>query len=154
MTNKNDKAANYTVEIEVAKSSRDVFNAITDHVVKWWGGRDLKGSSTKLNDEFVIHHPGAHYSKQKVVEFIPDKKVVWLVTESEMSWLEKDKHEWTNTKMIFEIAAKGDKTRLRFTHEGLTPEKECYQRCTNEGWNMVIKDWLFHFITEGKIALP
>jgi hypothetical protein len=148
MTNKN-----YTAEIEVAKSSRDVFNAITDHVVKWWGGKDLKGSSTKLNDEFVIHHPGAHYSKQKLVEIIPDKKVVWLVTESEMSWLEKDKHEWTNTKMIFEIAVEGDKTLLRFTHEGLVPEKECYQRCAHEGWDMVIKDWLFNFITEGKIAL-
>ncbi|HLZ85620.1 MAG TPA: hypothetical protein VKQ52_00215, partial [Puia sp.] len=116
MTNKNDKAANYTAEIEVARSGRDVFNAITEQVVKWWGGKDLKGSSTKLNDEFVIHHPGAHYSKQKLVEIIPDKKVVWLVTESEMSWLEKDKHEWTNTKMIFEITVKGGKTLLHFTH--------------------------------------
>jgi hypothetical protein len=149
MASKNYKAANYTVEIEVAKSSRDVFKAITDHVVKWWGGTDLKGSSTKLNDEFVIHHPGAHYSKQKLVEIIPDKKIVWLVTESEMSWLEKDKHEWTNTKMIFDIAEEGDKTLLRFTHKGLIPEKECYQRCAHEGWDIVIKDWLFNFITEG-----
>ena len=140
----------FTVTIELEKSSRDVFRAITDNVTKWWGGKDLEGSTTKLNDEFVIHHPGAHYSKQKLVEVIPDKKVVWLVTESELSWLEKDKHEWTNTKMIFEIAVEGDKTLLHFTHEGLVPEKECYQRCAHEGWDIVIKDWLFNFITHGK----
>jgi len=51
--------------------------------------------------------------------------------------------------MIFEIITKGDKTLLHFTHEGLVPEKECYAMC-EQGWNMVIKDWLFNFITVGK----
>ena len=139
----------FTAKIEVSKSPRDVFKAITDDVAKWWGGKDIKGSSTKLNDEFVIHHPGAHYSKQKLVEIIPDEKVAWLVTEGELSWLEKDKHEWTNTKMIFEITTKGDKTILHFTHEGLVPEKECYLLC-HEGWNTVIEDYLYNFISEGK----
>ncbi|HEV8283172.1 MAG TPA: SRPBCC domain-containing protein [Chitinophagaceae bacterium] len=141
---------NFTATIELAKSSQDVFKAITDDVAKWWGGKDLEGNSTRLNDEFVIHHRGAHYSKQKLVEVIPDKKVVWLVTESELSWLEKDKHEWTDTKMIFEITTKGDKTLLHFTHEGLVPEKECYAMC-EQGWNMVIKEWLFNFMTNGKV---
>jgi uncharacterized protein YndB with AHSA1/START domain len=147
MGNKDFKA---TIELE--KSSRDVFKAITDDVAKWWGGKDFKGESTKLNDEFVIQHPGAHYSKQKLVEIIPDKKVVWFVTESELSWLENDKHEWTNTKMIFEIAVEGDKTILRFTHEGLVPEKECYERCALEGWDIVIKDWLFNFIRDSEFT--
>ena len=141
-----DVKKDFTATINLKKSDRDVFKAITDDVAKWWGGKDLKGSSTKLNDEFVIHHPGAHYSKQRVVEIIPDKKVVWLVTESALDWLQKDKHEWTNTKMIFDIAAEGDKTFLHFTHAGLVPEKECYERCAH-GWSMVIKEWLFAFIT-------
>lgn len=80
-------------------------------------------------------------------EVIPDKKIVWLVTESKLDWL-KNKDEWTNTKMVFEISIKGDKTILHFTHEGLTPEKECYPLC-EKGWNMIIKNWLFHFITMG-----
>lgn len=139
----------FTTTIEVTKPPQDVFNHITNDVAKWWGGRDLEGSCNKLNGEFIIQHPGAHYSKQKLVEVIPGKKVVWLVTESTLYWLEKDKHEWANTKMIFEITIKGDKTVLHFTHEGLVPEKECYQMC-EKGWNMVIKDYLFHFITDGK----
>ena len=139
----------FTATIEVSKPPRDVFNRITKDVDKWWGGNDLAGSSEKLNDEFIIHHPGAHYSKQKVVEIIPNEKIVWLVTESTLYWLQKDKQEWENTKMIFEITTKDDKTVLHFTHEGLVPEKECYLLC-QEGWNIVIKDYLFHFITDGK----
>ena len=137
---------NYTATIEVAQSPKEVFNAIND-VTKWWS-KDFEGNSTKLNDEFIINHPNQHYSKQKLVEVIPDKKVVWLVTESKLNWLKNDKEEWTNTKMIFEISTKGDKTVLHFTHEGLVPEQECYAMC-EKGWNIVIKDWLFHFITVG-----
>jgi len=84
-----------------------------------------------------------------LLEVIPDKKVVWLVTDSKLNWIEKDKYEWTNTRMVFEITTKGDKTVLHFTHEGLVPEKECYVMC-EQGWNMVIKNWLFNFITRGK----
>jgi hypothetical protein len=83
------------------------------------------------------------------MEVIPDKKIVWLVTDSKLNWLEKNKGEWTNTKMIFEITPMGNKTLLRFTHEGLVPAQECYSRC-EQGWNMVIKDWLFNFIKDGK----
>ncbi len=139
----------FTTKIEVSKSPGDVFNHITQGVAKWWGGKDLEGNTTKLNEEFIINHPGAHYSKQKLVEIIPNKKLVWLVTESTLDWLQKDKQEWENTKMIFEITMEGEKTVLHFTHEGLDPEKECYSLC-HEGWNTVIKDYLFHFITDGK----
>jgi uncharacterized protein YndB with AHSA1/START domain len=139
----------FTASIEVAKSPQHVFKSITSDIAKWWGGKDLEGNSTELNDEFIINHPGAHYSKQKLVEVIPDKKIIWLVTESKLNWLEKDQAEWTNTKMIFEITAQQGKTILHFTHEGLVPEKECYEKC-EQGWSMVIKDWLFHFITDNK----
>jgi len=139
----------FTATIEVAKTPQAVFKYITNDVAKWWGGKDLKGSSTYLHDEFIINHPNAHYSKQQLIEVIPGKKIVWLVTESTLYWLQKNKHEWTNTKMIFKIIAKEDKTVLHFTHQGLVPGMECYSMC-HEGWNTVIKDYLFHLITDNK----
>jgi hypothetical protein len=145
-TNKNRE--NYTATIEAANSPEEIFQRITNDVAKWWGGKDLSGSSTELNDEFSINHPGAHYSKQKLVEVIPGKKLVWLVTESKLNWL-KNQEEWTNTKMIFEIIRENGSSFLHFTHEGLVPEKESYARCS-EGWNMVIKDWLCTLVTDGK----
>jgi hypothetical protein len=62
--------------------------------------------------------------------------------------LKRDQHEWTNTKLIWELTDNGNGTTLRFTHEGLVPEKECYERVT-QGWDTVIKEWLFAFINEG-----
>ncbi|MGN6616135.1 MAG: SRPBCC family protein [Ilyomonas sp.] len=140
------KHNNYTATIEVTQSPKEVFNTI-NNVTKWWS-KDFDGSSTKLNDEFVINHPGQHDSKQKLIEIIPGKKIAWLVTESKLNWLDDNKEEWTNTKMIFEISTNGDKTVLHFTHEGLVPEQECYVQC-EKGWNIIIKDWLVHFITVG-----
>lgn len=141
----------HTISIEIAKSPHDVFSAITKDVAKWWGGKDFEGNSSRLNDEFIIHHPGAHFSRQKLVEVIPDQKVVWLVTESKLNWLH-DQEEWTNTRMIFEISGSENNTVLHFTHEGLVPEKECYDKC-HQGWNMIIKERLFNFIIEGKESL-
>lgn len=136
----------YSATIAVANTPQDVFDHLTE-VSKWWS-KDFEGESTKLDDEFIICHPGRHYSKQRLTEVIPGKKLVWLVTESELSWLEKDKAEWTGTKMIFELIAKGDKTLVHFVHAGLVPEKECYDRCA-QGWDRVIKEWLYNFIVSG-----
>ena len=70
----------FTATIEVAKSPRHVFECITD-VSKWWGGKDLRGSAIRLNDEFTIRHGDVHYSKQRVIEAVSSEKVVWLITE-------------------------------------------------------------------------
>jgi uncharacterized protein YndB with AHSA1/START domain len=136
----------FTTTITVPQSPHQVFTCLTD-VSRWWSS-DFEGQSKQPNDEFVIHHPNQHYSKQRLVEVIPDKRIVWLVTDSTLYWLQKDKQEWTNTRMIFDITTEGDTTTLHFTHEGLVPEKECYASC-NKGWSTIINSWLLHFITNG-----
>ena len=65
------KKNSYAATIEVAQSPQEVFKAIND-VTNWWS-KDFEGSSTKLNDEFIIHHPNQHYSKQKLIEFNQNK---------------------------------------------------------------------------------
>jgi hypothetical protein len=141
------KDESFRASTEVAKSPKDVFNSLKE-VSKWWS-RDYEGSSAKLNDEFVISHSDQHYSRQKLIEVIPFKKIVWYVTESKLNWLKNDQNEWTDTRMVFEITTEGKKTLLHFTHEGLIPEKECYERCA-QGWTMVIKEQLYNFIASGK----
>ena len=145
----NDKS--YTATIELEKPPRAVFKHLTTDVSKWWGGKDLQGPSLGSGDEFTIRHGDVHFSRQKVVEFAPDQRLVWLVTESKLAWLTRDTGEWTHTRMVFELSAKGRGTVLRFTHEGLTPQKECHSRCV-QGWEMVIKDWFFRFVAEGRVS--
>ena len=45
------------------------------------------------------------------------------VTDCFLSWL-KDKTEWTNTKMSFEISTENNLTIIHFTHIGLEPQVE------------------------------
>jgi|SRR5450432_155398 Activator of Hsp90 ATPase homolog 1-like protein len=140
------KEENYHVTLTVNTSAKEVFKSIND-VTKWWT-EDLKGSSQKLNDEFTVQFGDVHVSKQKLVELIPDKKVVWLVTDSKLNFI-KDKQEWNNTKISFELSGQEDKTQIHFTHIGLVPEVECYNSCT-KGWDYYIKGSLFKLLTEGK----
>jgi hypothetical protein len=134
----------YIVAIEVAKSANDVFNHVTNNVSKWWP-EEFEGESIKLNDEFVFRSGDTHYSKNKVVELVPNKKVVWLVTESIRK---TDNFDWTGTKFIFEITPKGDRTLLKFTYDGFILENE-YDRLV-QVCDLVIKEMLYNFITYGK----
>jgi hypothetical protein len=143
------KKQNFTTTILVDQSPTEVFKAITN-VHGWWS-EEIEGNTAKLNDEFSFQVKDVHYSKQKLVEVIPDKKVVWLVLESHMTFI-SDKSEWTGTKVIFEISKKSNQTELVFTHEGLMPEVECYSACS-PAWTEYVQHSLFNLITTAKEIL-
>ena len=84
------ETANFTTTILVDATPIQVFNAI-NHPQQWWSG-EFTGSAEKLNDEFTYRYKDMHYSNQQVAEMIPNKKVVWLVTDSELNFIE-DKSE-------------------------------------------------------------
>jgi len=134
----------YTAAIEVAQSPQAVFSHVINDVSKFWP-EEFEGESSKLNDEFIFRSGDAHYSKNKVVELIPNEKVVWLVTESIRK---TDNFEWTGTKMIFELTPKGENTVVKLTYDGFVLENE-YDRLVHI-CDIVIKEKLYNLITNGK----
>jgi hypothetical protein len=143
------KNEDFTLTLTTKKNPKEVFAAITN-VRGWWSGyysEEITGDTDKAGDEFIFRAgPGLHYTKQKLVEVIPNKKLVWLVTESELSFV-NEKHEWTGTKLIFDIAEKDGKTELVFTHEGLNPEFECYEACAPT-WAQYLQNKLLPLINK------
>ena len=136
----------YTTSITVPQSSEEVFKAICN-VAAWWQGR-ITGNADKLGDEFIYAMEPHHVTTQKIVELIPNNKVVWLVTESKINFV-SDKNEWLNTKIIFDIEEVDGGTKLTFTHQGLLPSIECYGGCSN-AWTALIEKSLYSLITTGK----
>ena len=138
--------SDFTTAIVVDQTPEDVFNAVNSPR-KWWS-EEIEGDTNKLNDVFDYHFKDVHRSKIKLEEVAPNEKVVWHVLENYFEFTE-DKTEWTGTKMIFEISRQGDKTQLRFTHQGLVPEYECYNVCF-DAWSNYIKNSLYNLVTTGK----
>jgi hypothetical protein len=133
----------FATTILVDKTAKEVFSAINN--VRGWWSEEIEGSTNKLNDEFNYHYEDVHRCQIKIIEFIPDQKVVWLVLDNYFNFI-KDKTEWVGTKIIFDITQLNNKTQIHFTHLGLVPEYECYDICEN-AWSQYIQQSLFNLIT-------
>ena len=140
------KSQNFTTAFKVDQTPQEAFAAIND-VRGWWSG-EIEGRTDRLGDEWTYRYKDIHYSKQKITDFIPGKKVGWLVVDSYLGFVE-DKSEWNGTKVMFEIANIGDKTEVKFTHLGLAPDHECYDACSN-AWGSYINGSLRNLIAKGE----
>lgn len=136
----------FTATVLVDQTPKEVFNAINN--VRGWWSEEIEGNTEKLHDEFTYHFEDLHYCQLKLTEVIPNEKVVWLVKYNYFNHT-KDKSEWTGTKVVFEISKQENKTQLRFTHQGLTPEFECFDVCSN-GWNQYIRQSLVSLLKTGE----
>ena len=140
------KKRSFTTTISVDQTPNEAFAAV-NNVRGWWSG-EIEGEADKLGAEFTYRYQNMHRSKQKITDLVPNKKVVWHVLDSSLSFL-KDKSQWTGTDIVFDILAKDGKTEVRFTHVGLAPQIECYGSCSN-AWSMLVNGNLRKLITTGK----
>jgi len=136
---------NYTATISVDQSPKEAVDAIRN--VRGWWSEEIEGSIVKVGDEFKYHYQNLRTCTMKFVELVPGKRVAWLVTDNHFSFTE-DKTEWKGTKVVFDIAKKGDKTEIHFKHEGLVPSYECYNVCS-DAWGSYIRGSLKNLIATG-----
>jgi hypothetical protein len=138
----------FTCSVEVAIPPLTAFELIRQ-VSDWWVA-DFEGEAGRLGDVFTVRS-GTTWMRFKIVELVPSEKQVWKVVDCCLPW-NNDKTEWNNTAIIWELTATGGGTQIKFTHEGLVPEAECYGQCA-KSWSSYIKESLHRFITSG-VGLP
>lgn len=136
---------NYTTTITVDKDISSAFNCIKNFRA-WWS-EEIEGHTDKVGETFFYHYKDVHLCKLKLIEMISNKKLVYQVIDNEFNFT-KDKTEWINTKLIFDVSLEGSKTKIVFTHEGLVPAYECYHVC-NDAWTSYIQGSLKNFIETG-----
>ena len=140
------KNPGFTTTISVDQNPEETFAAI-NNVRGWWSG-EIEGNTNKLGAEFTYRYEDVHRSQQKITEFVPGKRVIWQVLDSQLSFV-KDQSEWTGTEIVFEISEKNGKTEVRFTHAGLVPEYECFDDCSI-GWDTLVNGNLRKLIATGE----
>ncbi len=136
----------FTISFLVDRTPKEAFDAIIN--VRGWWTEGVDGNTEYLDDEFSVHFWDIHYSRQKLIEVIPNTKIVWLITDSKLTFI-KDETEWTGTRIVFDITRQGSQTEVRFTQLGLVPDVECYNDCSN-AWRGYFNNSLKNLITTGK----
>lgn len=141
---------NYHRTITVNKSPAEVMAKISQ-VDHWWK-HDFSGQAEKVNDKFTVPF-GELNGERSFVDFLvselePSRKMVWKVIDCNLPWF-KDKKEWNNTKVLFEITPGSKNTKIDFTHIGLIPGVECYEAC-EKGWDGHVTKSLLSLINDGK----
>ena len=136
---------NYTTTFTVDQSPAEVLAAI-NHVRAWWS-EEIDGAADKPGSVYYYHFKEIHRCTIKVTELVSNKKVVWHVLHNDFNFI-KDKTEWNDTDIVFEIEKKGDGTEVRFTHVGLAPSHECYEVCS-DAWGTYINGSLRDLIATG-----
>ncbi|MEV5650003.1 SRPBCC domain-containing protein [Nocardia sp. NPDC052254] len=135
----------FTTSFVTSRSPEEVVDAVRD--VRGWWSRTLVGDSAEPGDVFTYEVVGVHRSTIRVTEVVPGVRVVWRVLDNRFTFT-GDQGEWADTEILFEVAAVGGGTELRFTHVGLIPSCECFDAC-RDGWTYYIGESLRSLIGTG-----
>ncbi len=141
----------YARVISVAAPAPAVYRALTSGYDDWWtttGGRRFDQIGDRIRFTFP---PLVSYWTFEARVLTPGKRVELECVEAyhEMSEQpEAPTDEWLGSRLIFEIAARGETTDIRFTHEGLTRALACYGAC-EQGWDRFFVDSLAAYLNTG-----
>lgn len=135
----------FTTTITVSKTPQQAYDAILT-VHGWWHA-GVTGEPGAVGQVFDFFVPGIHHSRIRVEELVPGERVVWRVIETHLVFVDDDS-EWVGTEIRFDIAPATGGATVTFTHVGLTPAEQCWDRCS-EGWNIWARDSLRDFIDTG-----
>jgi hypothetical protein len=142
------ESGDLTIAFEVERSADAVFAAINN--VRGWWSQNIEGETYQLGAEFVFHNEPIHYTKFRITEFDPGRRVVWQVLDSMLSFT-ADPREWDGDRLVFDIVPQGESSEVTFTQMGLVPAKECFEVCQN-AWSGYIKGSLRGLILYGQGA--
>jgi hypothetical protein len=104
-----------------------------------------------MPDNTAIGETAAQYLLRRgprQLAYLGTRSGAWYLPIRSLAFV-KDKSEWNDTEIVFEISETGGKTELRFTHRGLVPEYDCYESCSN-AWGTLINGNLRKLIATGE----
>ncbi len=111
---------------------------------------NIEGATDRLGAEFSYRYEDIHDSRQRITELIPSRRVVWQALDAHLDFTE-DPLRVGRQRGLFEVVPEGGRPTLRISHIGLTPEVECYEKCST-AWGFDINTSLKQLITTNEGA--
>lgn len=127
------------------KSLEEICDAVNN--LRGWWSENIEGKTDHLDSEFT-HRDRYLHETFKIIELTP-QRIVWDVVDSHCNMFLENLREWEGTRIVFGITKTGNKTEIRFTHQGLVPQFECYQVCS-KSWDFFITSSLRNLLETGK----
>ena len=138
--------SNFSTTMLVKQSPAQVFAAI-NNVGGWW--EEIDGNANQVGAVFTHRYEDVHRCELEVIDRLPNRRIAWRVRDNYFAFV-GDTSEWKDTMIVFAIARKGDHTEIRLTHEGLTPNYECFDVCSN-AWVSLMNDNLRGLIARSAV---
>jgi uncharacterized protein YndB with AHSA1/START domain len=132
----------YHCQVEIAAPAAAVFKALTTEqgLKGWWATTCQVRTGIGSRSTFRF---GKTHHVMRPEKFLPNREVACKCIEEHHESAElRRKDEWAGTKVKFRIEGGSPSSMLlRFEHEGLVPQLECYQIC-EQGWGHFLKQSL------------
>jgi Activator of Hsp90 ATPase homolog 1-like protein len=138
----------YKCTVNAKVSAEEAYRKVA-RVSDWWNQRST-GETQKAGDTFRVNF-GETWVEFDVVESVPNKRLVWHVTDCNLHSF-KDRTEWKDTSVTWDLTTENDTTTVTMSHVGLTPAVECFKAC-EAGWNFHVGESLLKLLTEDR-GLP
>ena len=135
MTDQNDPTS-----LSAARAPADVVAPIADPDSPWEGEatrpRDQLGGATDRDQD-------GHFSR-RVTARIQGGEAIWSVVEVGPTCTEPP-DPWLGASIVFEVTKSDGDTQARFAHQGVAPEIQCHESCSDTG-TIFVRDCLHQVI--------
>lgn len=141
---------NYRKSISVSASPQAAYEALTQGIAQWWTRPDRPVAKVGDRAKFTFP-PGKSYWTFEASKLAPGERVEMNCVEAlhlHEGQPDEIQQEWLGTKVIWQIARKGDQTEITLEHIGLKPELLCFDIC-RQGWDFFFADSLKEYLNTG-----
>lgn len=142
----------FHLQVTIAAQPAEIFTAIARHVQQWWGYTDNPVSQT--GDTFTTRFDQTFWTFM-IAELVTPQKIVWECVDARHvhEGYNGIETEWIGTRVewIIEPISEGQSI-LKFQHDGLTPDLNCYEICT-PAWERFVTQSLKAYVESG-VGMP
>lgn len=151
-TKRDTSPLNYAAAIDVAASPTRSFDAVAKQMSQWWT-RTTEGQIETVGDRVkVIFPPHFGFWTFEAVTIEPPHLISMRCVDARHSvegQPETIEQEWLGTLVHWQFDALDSGTRICLTHDGLTPQLDCWEIC-QDGWDQFFKGSLKALLDRGE----